>query len=159
MGHRNKQLISYQMPQVIINHLEPVQIQKEDGKGVIFICFGPLERLLQPFHKKYTVGQTGQGVMQRVVDQLVLIFFTSRNIGLRAGETISPSFHVSDRKTLAQDPAIIPFMMQHPVLASKVGRCPFEVKADVQPETSQVFRVDPVEPFFYPGRYLFFGVT
>ncbi len=68
---RNKELIAGHVPEAVVDALEAVHVNEDQGVG---LAVGPRlpERLIEPLHQQPPVGQAGQAVVERVLMQLVL---------------------------------------------------------------------------------------
>jgi hypothetical protein len=70
VGDGNQQLVTGLVTEAVVDDLEPVQVEKDDGKQGA--AAGALNALADALHQQRAVGQTGEGIVQRDVPHLFL---------------------------------------------------------------------------------------
>ena len=99
-----EQLVADHMAEAIIDHLESIQIEKQDMDATMIVLFGGANRLVKPIEKERAIGQPGQAVVERVMEQALLNLFSLRHIGDGADVTDHLAGFVLLRHRLTNDP-------------------------------------------------------
>ena len=71
LGHLDQQLVAVVVPEVVVDQLEPVEVE-EEHRGELSPARGALERLLEPVHEQHPVRQSRQLVVEGPLHQLRL---------------------------------------------------------------------------------------
>ena len=69
---RDQELIAGGMPQTVIDHLEAVEVEEQDGETVVLLALRAKDRPAEPVHEQRPVGQVGQRVVEGIMKQLLL---------------------------------------------------------------------------------------
>ena len=77
-GHQ--QLVARPVPQAVVDRLEVVEIQEQDGQRRLAQPAGAIERVLDPIGEERPVGEPGQRIVQRLVAQLCLELLAGRDV-------------------------------------------------------------------------------
>ena len=67
-GHPDEQLVAGHVAEAVVDDLEAVEIEEEDGEPVGRVPFGAPERELQVIHEQGAVRQSRQPVVEGVVE-------------------------------------------------------------------------------------------
>ena len=84
-------------------------------------------RTAEAVHEQWAIGQSGQGVVEGVVEQLLLGQFPTRNIAVRAGHAVGLARLVANSNAPVERPAVGSVLVKDTVFALKVGRSTLEV--------------------------------
>src|SRR6185437_14496129 len=79
LRHLDEELVPGGMPQAIVDHLETVEIEEEDGE-VLVAPGGAREGMVETVEQEGTVWQPGEGIVECLVPQLGLIGLALANI-------------------------------------------------------------------------------
>ena len=78
-------------------------------------------RLAQTVQEQRAVGQAGEGIVQRVVEDLGLGLLAAGDVGLGAGQARALALEVPDHQGPAQHEQVVAPAVPYPVLALEVG--------------------------------------
>ena len=62
IGHSNQELISDHVAQAVVDHLEAVEVQKQDRKEIILMAFRMFDQSHQPIKKQQPIRQARQRI-------------------------------------------------------------------------------------------------
>src|SRR5262249_21663145 len=79
LRHLDEELVAAIVPEVVVDQLEPIEIQ-EEHRGRLPPARGSLERQLQPIHEQHPVRQPGELIVKRPLDQLRLEGFVPADV-------------------------------------------------------------------------------
>ena len=87
----DQQLVAGQVAEAVVDDLEAVEVEEEDGGQPLRLAARALDRLPQPVHEQRAVGQAGERVVEGVVEELLL--------GLLAvGDVVGVEHDAGDRR-------------------------------------------------------------
>ena len=142
------------MPQAVVDVLEPIQVEEQHPEDPLGVAAVLAQGLLEPVQEQRTVREPGQGVVERIVEQLLFGQLACRDVRQRAGEPIGDARGVAHRKAAGQHPTDLTGAVEHPMLALEMGRPALQVLGQCGAQPLQVLRVDPVEPLVHPVPHL-----
>jgi len=101
VGDHHEQPVAGHMPEGLVDELEPVDVQVQDGVQGLGIVLEVLYRLIQPVEEQGPVEQAGQGVVEGVVqDMLFQLFFP--------GDVREQDEHARDGAVDARQAQVVP---------------------------------------------------
>ena len=71
------------MPETVVDDLESVYIDEQHCNVFRTAASNSLDCMVQTIHEQGPVGQSGQRIVERIIDQLFLNFSLVCNVGLR----------------------------------------------------------------------------
>ncbi len=78
----HQQLVAGAMAEAVVDELEVVDVQEHDGD----LGVRPRQRVPEAVHEQHAVGQTGQGIVQRLVADVVFAGSLLQGVGKDVGE-------------------------------------------------------------------------
>ncbi|MPN02000.1 hypothetical protein SDC9_149213 [bioreactor metagenome] len=146
LGDHPQQIIPHRMSQRIIDNLETIHIQKQQGKAGVHPV-GKGAGLLQAVGQQHPVGQAGQGVIAGNVFKLLLMGFLRTDVGEQRDEMLCSAIGLAyraDREQLGvKAPILAPvphFATPVSVLEQRIPHCLIEF-AGLVPGLEQAGRV------------------
>src|SRR5216684_1308861 len=70
--HLGQQLVAARVPEAVVDDLEAIHVEEEDGEAVLVPALLQREPVGEAIHEERAVGQAGERVVERVVQQLGL---------------------------------------------------------------------------------------
>ena len=118
---RDQQLVSHLVAERVVDELEAVEVQEQDGRGGARVgALGAADRLVEAVEEQHAVGQAGERVVQRVVLQALLGLLAVRDVGLAADDPRGAALRVADRHAAGEHPAVGAVAVLDPVLVLEV---------------------------------------
>src|SRR5438128_3521450 len=118
------------MPEAVVDHFEPIEIQKEDSEPLAGV---PMLVILEPtaenFEEVRAVSQARQRIAKTAGAESLLIENTIGHVGHRARNPRSGPAVAGDDPA-AQDPPIGAVLVKDPVLVLEVRRFACDVRLD-----------------------------
>ncbi len=155
LAHRHEQPVAHRMAQALVDVLEAVHVEEEDGEAQVRLALQERHRLPQPVHEQRAVRQPGESVVKRVVEELLLGFLALGDVGLRSGHPRRLALRVAHRRAAQQDPPPGPVRMADAVLHLQVGSVAREVPRHLAGEPVAIVRVHPLEPRLRVAAHIF----
>ena len=87
----DEELVAREVAEAVVDELEAVEVEEEDGEVVVVVAATPGHGLPQPVEEEGAVGQPGEGIVERVVEDLLLGALALGDVGLGAGEAHRPA--------------------------------------------------------------------
>ena len=109
------------MAEAVVDELEAVEVEKEDGEVVVLVATPAGHGLPEPVEEQVAVGQAREGIVQGVVEDLLLRTLARGDVGLRPRQPHRPRSSVADDEAAAQDEEEIAVLVPNPVFALEVG--------------------------------------
>src|SRR5208283_1326702 len=75
-----EQLIPYNVSEAVINFLEVVKVNEENGEQQIFLSFPAVIKVSNTVQQEHPVGQIGEGVIKGLMQKIFFELFTFRDI-------------------------------------------------------------------------------
>jgi hypothetical protein len=145
-GERDQQLVSDGVAEAVVDELEPVDVEEQHRAAGGGVAVGALEDLVDAVDEQRAVGQSGEGVVQRVMLQAQLRGPAVGDVRQRSGHAGRRAVDASDRQAPGHHPAPAAVGMSHSVLGLHVGRAPLQVGLDRRPQSQHVIRVHELKP-------------
>ena len=130
----DQELIPGEVAKAVIDHLEPIEVQEQDGEPGVRVPIRPLDGALEPVHEQDAVRQAGQGIGHLALG----------DIGQRAGHAQAFAVAVPDGDGATVHPAIGPVLVQQPVFALEMRGVPLAVGGELRTHPRGVLGVDAV---------------
>jgi len=111
----------------IVDELESIKIDEEHRKGLSAPVFLFVDEYLKPFSQQGPVGQTGQIVMARIIQQLFFCLFSGRDICQRTCYAVYLAFLVFYSEPPGMNPAVFPRFCADSMLTRKICELPCKV--------------------------------
>ena len=108
------------MSQAVIDHLEAIEIQKEQCEQIMEATNSAFQTALKAVDEQRPVRQAGQMIVKSVVQQLLFCELPRCDIRLRSGHPIGLTVGVPNSQTARNHPAVVPILMENPVLRLEV---------------------------------------
>ncbi len=124
------------MPEAVVDDLEIVEREGQDGALFRVRRLTVPERLLQPVVEEQVVREAGERVEGLEIGE----------VRLRAGDPGGRAVRVSHCQPTREHPPKRPRCMSNPVLALEVRRSARQMRLEALLDASQIVRVDAVEP-------------
>jgi hypothetical protein len=142
------------MAEAVVDVLEAIQIEEQNGELVVGAPFALGDGDPQPIHEERPVGQVGEGVVHGVVQQLLLGHLAGVDVGQGARHPAGLAVGAAHRDAAAQHPAIAAVPMPHPMLVLEVEATAGQMVADLLLQPRQLVRVHAAEPLLGEDRQL-----
>ena len=142
----DQHLVAVGMAKAVIDHLEPVKIQKHDGKQEIRIAHCPRNRLGHAVGEQCPVGQSGERIMERIFKQLMFGMLVLVDVAERSGNAGRLTGRIADCEPARQHPPVGAVVVQHPVLANKIRGFARKVGFERRAEYFLVLGMDVINP-------------
>ena len=91
------------MSQTVVHVLEVIDVQQQDGKGLAPVALDPVQGMGDAVEKKRAIGQAGQGIVEGVVEELLLGDALLGDIGADAGRSQNASLRVAQYSVVPED--------------------------------------------------------
>lgn len=124
------------MSKLIVDQLEIVDVQVEDGEAAALTSQDLLHASLDPIVKEHSVRKTREGVGH----------FAFCDVGERARDSASQTAAVFDRKSTAQHPSMALVPILHSQFGLKMARLAAQVGLEVGQNSFPIFSMDQNEP-------------
>ncbi len=142
LRHFHQHLVASAVAEAVVDQLEAVQIDEEQGRGP---TVRSLLHLLEQFVQVQTVGQAGQGIVACRMAQAFLGGLACADVGLRTGHAQS-SLLAALGDAAHQHPQVVTTLDAHAVFMGQRRRSPVQVIGDRLAQPRQVVRMYPLEP-------------
>src|SRR5690606_18097440 len=106
-GYRQQYGISGRNAEPVIDMLEAVDVDDEHGRAYLFLCAGDGDDGLQPVHEKLTVGQAGEIVMYRVMQEPLFGLFLFGHVDHGADAADYFAVGAYDRPRAQREPVVV----------------------------------------------------
>jgi hypothetical protein len=146
VGDFDQQAIAHGVPEAVVDGLEAIQIDEQDGAGFSIAAPRVAETTAQAVHEQNAVREPGERIVQGIVDQALFGLLASGDVGLRARDAISDACGASYRQTPAEHPAVVAVLVANPVLAVEVAGAPFQVRIQTLPNRRRIVGMDATKP-------------
>ena len=146
-GDRDQQLVADEVAEAVVDHLEPIEIEIQDGEPV---AVAPLLELVeapaQAFDEQRAVAQASQRIQEPGAAQPLLRERPFGRVGQRPGDPHRPLAGASHRHAAAQEPAVAAVLVAQPVLVLEVLGPARQVRVERLLERRGVLRVNAANP-------------
>src|SRR5262249_13952900 len=120
----DEDLISHVMPEAVVDRLEPVEVDKDQGGTRRRLVPATAQLHLQPVHQQRTVRQAGERIVRRLVYQLVLRRTLIRDVLDLRHRVTRPARLAAQYRDRRQRPQHVPIDVQVPLLGVERGGTP-----------------------------------
>ena len=145
-GDRYQQTVAGRVAEAVVDELEAVEIEIKYREPQLIVAFETAQRLLQAVDEQHPVGQPGQCVVQRTVDQLVFRFLALGDAADRAGHTHFLARGVGKDHTTRVDPDVVATLVAQPMLVFEMLALGGRLGRNDAPQLGDVFRMHAFEP-------------
>jgi len=108
------------MPQAFVHNLKAVQVQEQNRGNISAALPVPFNTPPQLFNKVWTIGKTGQWIVQGIVAQAVFHGSADGYISNGAAHPHSSTIGITHRQPAHQNPAVLTILVQASVFALKM---------------------------------------
>ncbi len=140
IGHGEQELISNQVAQAVVDHLESIEVQEENRKQMIFSAFRVFDQASESINEQKPIGQARQWVRH----------LSFGNVGLRSGHARGHPGSVANGEPSAQHPAKGPVFVQHAMLALEMRGQSFLMGGELFFHSFTIRVMNSFKPFFRP---------
>jgi hypothetical protein len=137
-----------------VDRLEAIEVHGQDHEQPLFGRSAPTHGLFEPVRKQRAIGQTGELIVKRIVQQLLFGSFAIRDVRLRSGDAIGTAVFVVDTQAAAEDPAKLAVLVANPILAFEMGAATLDMRGELRAYPSGVVGVKAIEPLCGLGANL-----
>ena len=142
----DEHLVPGHVPEAVVDHLELVEVDVEDRERIVVAPPAAGEGLAQAVAEQRAVGEAGQRVVERVVEEPFLRLLAAGDVGQGAGHAVGLAPRVPHREAAAEHPAIGAVAMPDAVLHLEVRLLALEVHVQALAKLSDLFRMDAAQP-------------
>ena len=145
-GEADQEPVSREVAQAVVHELETVEVEEEHGEAVLVPPAAVRHGLTQTVEEQRPVGQSGEGIVEGVVEDLRLRLLAEGDVGLRAGDADVLALRVLDHEAAAQHEEVVAFPGPQAMLALEMGGAAFEVSLEARADAFLVLGVNAVQP-------------
>src|SRR6185295_5593995 len=102
----DQELVAGAVAHGVVDELEAVEVEEEDAEEAVLLAARVLDAVAEAVDEERAVGEAGEGVVQGVVDELLLGELALGGVGLRADHAVGAAAAVADGEAAAEDPAV-----------------------------------------------------
>ena len=142
----NEELVAGPMAQAVVHHLEPVQVQIEDGEDGVRRPGHPGEGPTEKVHVEGPVRKPRQVVVEGLPGQLLLQSLPGGGVGQGPHDPIRVALGIPLSNAPAENPEVIPVLLSDSMFAVEGLRSVLPVGGQICLYLSQIVGMDPVQP-------------
>src|SRR6185503_9871359 len=116
-GGLDEERVAGAVAERVVDQLEAVEVEEEDAEEAVLLASRVADAVAQAVDEERPVGEAGEGVVERVVDELLLGELALGGVGLGADHAVGAAAAVADGEAAAEDPAVAAVLVAHAVLA------------------------------------------
>jgi hypothetical protein len=146
LGEGDEQLVADGVAEAVVDLLELVEVEEQQRAAVLRLAAGTPQRLLDAVNEQRPVGQPGEGVVQRLVLQPLLLDVAVGRVRQGAGHADRRAVDVARGHALGHHPAPGPVAVAHAELALQARRLARQVGLDLVAQPHHVVGGDEREP-------------
>ncbi len=158
-SERGEQLIARGMPQAVVDVLEAVDVEEEDGEGIALAPAGDAEGAVQPVLEESPAGKVREPVEEGVAEELLLRLLPLGDVGQRPRNPVRLVRPAPDGQPTGQHPPVGAVPLAQAVLELEVGGPAVEMRAELGVEPLGLVGMHPAEPLLRSRADLVPGVS
>ena len=116
VGDLDEQVVADQVAQRIVDQLELVQVEEDDGVGPVRLPMRGGDRVAQPLEEQPPVREPGHFVVERAEAQLLLEPLLGLDVGERSDDAVCRAIDGPYRQRTTQDPPVAAVAVVHSLL-------------------------------------------
>ena len=147
-GGGKDQIVAMNMPETLVDDLEPVEIEEGDGKAGIGILAQTCECPAHEVEEQGPVGESGQCIMQGIMHKLLFGLFAPGDVGLASGDTVCRVIRTAHCEASGQHPEKGAICMANPEFAFEMRDFSGQMSINLCGDAGNIVRMNTAEPLY-----------
>ena len=149
-----QQLVAGEVTEAVVDVLETVEVEEEDGEALLRVPSSTGERVPQAVHQHCSIGQPGERLLEARHAHRLARLVLDLDVGLAADDADGAPGGIADDLALGQHPTVIAVGEPHPVALLEDRDLAGDGGVEDLPETGEVLGVDAAQPLLEVVRDL-----
>ena len=145
-GHLHEQIVAGRVPEAVVDGLESIEIEEENGEPVSLAPSRTRERALDQIEEQRPVGQARERVVQRIVEHAVGDRLALRDVHERARDPNHFGRPILHDAATSEHPLPRAVAIQEPVLVFEPIGAALDMGGKRSVELLAIRRMDPLQP-------------